>query len=161
MPNDDAAPSPNAPTRARSRGTALRVVVDTNVLVSAAIKPLSVPARAIATLARPDAAARVLYDEAIEAEYRDVLARDKFRKIDRAVIADVLDSVFAHAERIVVTTRYAGPLDDDDDRVFVSVALAAKADAIVTGNIKDYPLGLGFEVLPPSTFLARLEDASR
>jgi hypothetical protein len=41
----------------------------------------------------------------------------------------------------------------------VELALSAGADAVVTGNIKDYPRGLGFEVLPPAMLLAQLSTA--
>ena len=47
-------------------------------------------------------------------------------------------------------------MSDDDDRIFVEIALAGHADAIVTGNIADYPTDLGFQVLPPASLLAQL-----
>ena len=50
--------------------------------------------------------------------------------------------------------RYVSYFDESVQGL--EVALAGKAFAIVTGNVRDYPLDLGFEVLPPATVLARL-----
>jgi hypothetical protein len=41
--------------------------------------------------------------------------------------------------------------------MFVEVALAGRADAIVTGNLRQYPNDLGFAVHPPASLLAMLE----
>ena len=49
---------------------------------------------------------------------------------------------------------WEGAMTDDDDRIFVEVALAGRADAIVTGNLRHYPSDLGFAVHPPATLLA-------
>ena len=48
-----------------------------------------------------------------------------------------------------------------DTNVVVSALLKpasvpGRAHAIVTGNIRDYPGGLGFDVHPPATLLAML-----
>ena len=55
----------------------MRLVLDTNVLISALWKPGSVPDLALTAMwAR---GARVLYDARIMSEYRAVLARSKFK----------------------------------------------------------------------------------
>ena len=54
---------------------------------------------------------------------------------------------------------WTGAMTDEDDRIFVEAAIAGRADAIVTGNVRDYPSGLGFEILPPATLLARIDLA--
>lgn len=133
----------------------VRLVVDTNVLVSTLLKPGSVPDRALEAIWR---SATVLVDARVIAEYRDVLERPKFQAASRARLAEILARVAEHGEDVGVVPAYAGPMKDDGDRIFVEVALAGRADAIVTGNIRHYPEGLGFEVLPPATLLARLED---
>jgi putative PIN family toxin of toxin-antitoxin system len=135
----------------------MRVVLDTNVLVSALLKPGSVPDRAIAALW--GRRATVFYDARIADEYRSVLARPKFRAIDPLRIEAMLAEMFARAQQVDVVAAWDGPLDDEGDRIFVELALSARADAIVTGNIKHYPLGLGFEVLPPATLLSELGGA--
>jgi uncharacterized protein len=140
----------------------MRVVLDTNVLVSALLKPGSVPARVVeATLGGVDRI-EMLCDARILAEYHAVLERPKFRAIPREAIATLLQRIEEHARSMDLSEDKPGrpELPDEDDRIFVEVALAGRADAVVTGNLADFPLDLGFEVLPPATFLARIEAAS-
>ncbi|MDB4947246.1 MAG: hypothetical protein JWP97_6780 [Labilithrix sp.] len=131
------------------------VVVDTNVLLSAILKEGSVPDRLLTALW--DQGVLVAYDARIALEYREIVARPKFRKVlDPARAARLLDALLARGRELVEVPRWPGVLGDDSDRPFVEVALAARAAAIVTGNLKDYPANLGFDVLPPATQLARL-----
>jgi len=135
-----------------ARSTPLRVVIDTNVVVSALLHPKRVPALCLAALAARGAV--VLYDARMEAEYREVLSRRKFRAID-AGARDALLATLLAGPRCGEVGAYAGAMPDDDDRVFVEVALHGRADALVTGNTRDYPTGLGFEVCSPGEMLAR------
>ncbi len=48
-------------------------------------------------------------------------------------------------------------MTDADDRVFVEVALAGNADAVVTGNARHYPTHLPFAVLSPAALLEKLD----
>lgn len=133
--------------------TRLRLVIDTNVLVSALLSPGRVPDRALSVLRARGAV--VLYDERLAHEYRSVLARPKFRSVDRAKSDALVSGLLEAGERVEVRASYEGPLRDADDRAFVEVALAGRAHAVVTGNVADYPEGLGFEVLAPALLLAR------
>jgi putative PIN family toxin of toxin-antitoxin system len=135
----------------------MRLVLDTNLLVSALLKPGSVPSRALAAIWGRGAV--VLYDARIADEYRDVLMRPKFKAIDRAHVEDFLATLVARGEDLGAVAAWSGTMKDDDDRIFVEVALAGRADAIVTGNLRDYPTDLGFEVHPPATLLALLDVA--
>ncbi len=137
----------------------MRVVLDTNVLISALWKAGSVPDLALDAIWAHGT--HVLYDARILAEYRTVLARPKFKKIDLARTAALLGRIVLHGEELLDATAWAGAMSDEDDRIFVEVALAGKADAIITGNLKDYPQGLGFAVHPPATLLATLEPRHR
>jgi len=132
----------------------MRLVLDTNVVISALLKPGSVPDRAIAAIWRTGAT--VLYDARIADEYREVAARPKFRAIDRARLDDMLARLLGRGELLGDVPRWEGPMKDESDRVFVEVALAGRAHAIVTGNLKHYPHDLAFEVQPPATLLAVL-----
>lgn len=132
----------------------MRLVFDTNVLVSALLNPGRTPDLALA--AARHAAVTVLIDDRIEAEYREVLARPKFRKVDPAKREALLTEMLTGCERVTVAAPFEGALIDADDRVFVEVALAGHALALVTGNTKHYPTDLGFEVLTPAALLARL-----
>lgn len=130
------------------------VVVDTNVLVSALLKPDSVPARALDAM--PEAGARWLYDARIEGEYREVLARPKFAAIPAGRRDALLDVGLGAGRRLEGVAAWDGPMTDESDRPFVEVALAGPAAAIVTGNARHYPRDLGFRVLPPAELLALL-----
>jgi putative PIN family toxin of toxin-antitoxin system len=133
----------------------MRLVVDTNVLVSALLHPGRRPDRALAAIReRRDV---VLFDERLVAEWREVIARPKFRSIDAGRGGALVDALVAAGELVVVPTPFAGELVDADDRAFVEVALAGLADAIVTGNARHYPTGLGFDVLGPAALLDRFE----
>ena len=132
----------------------MRLVLDTNLLVSALLKPGSVPDRLLTTIW--EGAAVALYDARITDEYRAVLARPKFRGIDRARVDELFARLLAHGEEIPRLAEWQGAMRDEGDRIFVEIALAGRADAIVTGNLKDYPQHLGFDVHPPATVLAML-----
>lgn len=133
----------------------MRLVLDTNVLISALWKPGSVPDLALAAIW--SRGARVLYDARILTEYRTVLARPKFKKIEAVRAAALISKIVLEGEELVNVDGWSGALPDDDDRIFVEVALAGKADAIVTGNLRDYPASVGVLVLPPANVLATLE----
>lgn len=132
----------------------MRLVLDTNVLVSALLKPGSVPDRLLATIWQ--GAAVALYDTRMTDEYQAVLARPKFRAVDRARVDALFACLLAQGEEIPRLAAWNGAMRDEGDRIFVEVALAGRADAIVTGNLKDYPQHLGFDVHPPATVLAML-----
>lgn len=132
-----------------------RVVLDTNVLISALLKPGSVPDRLIRAIARPRAIA--LFDVRIATEYREVLSRPKFKAIAAERVEELLARVLGGGEDLGAVPVWDGAMTDDSDRMFVEVALAGRAQVLVTGNLRDYPSGLGFEVHPPATLLAALE----
>jgi uncharacterized protein len=132
----------------------LRVVVDTNVLVAALLTPGRTPDRALSALReRGDA---VLYDPRVEAEYRAVLARPKFRAVDPARAGALLASLLAMGEDLGPVPAWGGAMTDADDRAFVEVALAGRADVLLTGNARHYPTDLSFAVLSPAALLERL-----
>ncbi len=133
----------------------MRLVIDTNVSVAALLNPGRTPDRALAAvLARGDT---LLHDARVVAEYRDVTARPKFRRLDPARTDALLASLLARGEDLGVVAPWAGALVDADDRAFVEVALAGRADAVVTGNARHYPTDLAFAVLSPAELLARLD----
>ena len=134
----------------------LRLVLDTNVLVSALWTPGSVPDTAITAIFAHHA--RVLYDARILAEYRTVLARPKFKKIDPARAAALIAKLVALVQHVADVAPWTGAMKDGDDRMFVEVALAGRASMLVTGNLRDFPQDLGFAVHPPAMVLATLSN---
>jgi predicted nucleic acid-binding protein len=109
------------------------VVVDTNVLVSALLKPGSVPSQVVMRVLAGEATC--CWDARIVAEYTEVLARPRFdfRPSDQR---DVLTGLAAKAIP-VIADRVEITLVDEDDRPFFEVA-AARA-FLVTGNARHFP----------------------
>lgn len=130
-----------------------RIVVDTNVVVAALLHPDRNPARALQELV--SRGWRLLYDARIEDEYREVLGRAKLRMITAIARERLLGSLLLGAERIVPDV-YVGALPDDDDRAFVEVCISGHADILLTGNGRDFPRGLGFEIAAPAELLGSL-----
>ncbi len=114
---------------------ALRLVVDTNIVVSAALKPDGLQRTVlILALTKP---ARLYVSEAILAEYREVLARPELR-IRKGLQRQLLDLIEARARR-VAPARTLKVTRDPDDSIFVECADAVRADYIVTGNPRHFP----------------------
>jgi len=113
----------------------LRLVIDTNILVSAALKPDGLQ-RTVFLLAitKP---ARLYVTDAILAEYRDVLSRPEL-KIRKGLREQLLQLVRNHA-RVVSSARPLRIARDPGDDKFLECADAARADYLVTGNQRHFP----------------------
>jgi putative PIN family toxin of toxin-antitoxin system len=107
----------------------MRIVVDTNVIVSALVFG-GVPRRVLGAVegGRCD----FYYSAEIESETRRVL-RDKFgwdeRRLDR-----YLPELWGFGERVIPQRRVNAVRDDPDDNRILECALAAEADVIVSGD---------------------------
>jgi len=130
----------------------VRIVLDTNVLVSALLNPHGTPARIVDLVL--SGAVIVLYDDRILAEYRDVLARPKLR-INLLEAAFLLD--FIETEGILLSAPPLSiDLPDPDDLPFIEVAAIASADALVTGNARHFSAASGtleVPILSPAEFM--------
>jgi uncharacterized protein len=113
----------------------LRLVIDTNVLISAAIKPAGLQ-RTVLLLAitKP---ARLYVSRSILEEYGEVLARPEL-KIRKGLRQQFLQLIKNHSY-IVAPTQQLEVTSDPDDAIFLECADAAKADYLVTGNQKHFP----------------------
>jgi uncharacterized protein len=138
----------------------MRIVLDTNVLVSGLLQPLCNPAQ-ILSLALAGAI-QVCHDERILAEYAEVLARPRF-KLDAAHVRDVLAKLELDEVAVDATGQASPGLPDPDDEPFLAVALAASADFLVTGNLADYPKQKckGCAVVSPAEFMERWKNPAR
>lgn len=131
----------------------MRIVIDTNVLVAALLHPGRTPDASLTRVL--DGTFTILADQRVEDEYREVLARRKFKAISEERRKALIERVLANAER-VVTKPHQGELIDDDDRAFIEVCLSGQADVLLTGNGKHFPRDLGFVVASPAELLAML-----
>lgn len=112
----------------------MRAVLDTNILVSALLRPDGNPA-AVLNLALNGNIA-LCWDSRLIAEYREVLLRPKFGFESKDVEA-LLDYIL-HAGISVVPAPCAAEFADGDDRKFYEVAKCAGA-MLITGNKKHFP----------------------
>jgi len=113
----------------------VRVVLDTNILISACLKPEGMEARVTAMAAAGDLEACVT-DE-ILAEYKDVLGREKFRALRNT--SDALLRALAQTTVHVVGGTPIMASSDDDDNRFLECAAASGAAFLITGNLRHYP----------------------
>ena len=113
----------------------LRLVIDTNVVVSAALKPEGLQ-RTVVLLAMTKPALWYVSD-AIVSEYAMVLARPEL-KIRRSLRQQLLQLIKNHT-RVVLPSRLAQVTSDPADNMFVECADAARADYLVTGNQRHFP----------------------
>ena len=113
----------------------LRLVIDTNVLVSAAIKPAGLQ-RTVLLLAvtKP---ARLYVSRAILEEYREVLGRPELR-IRKGARQQLLQLIKNHSFTMVPARRLDVAADPDDN-IFLECAEATRADYLITGNLKHFP----------------------
>ena len=135
----------------------MRVVIDTNVLVSGLLTAGGPPGRVVDLLLAGEILP--LFDDRILAEYDEVLHRSSFA-FPRLMIDPILDLVCVFGTR-VVPRPLALVLSDEADLPFLEVAVAGQADCIVTGNRKHFvPVkGSGshdMRVLAPREFLELL-----
>lgn len=110
----------------------MRVVLDTNVLVSAMLTGGGAPDEVVQSILRGDL--HLLIDSRIMAEYDEVTSRLCFGldAKERRMLLDVLDTI---AEPVIARLHHLS-LPDPDDIPFVEVAISGHADALVTGNIR-------------------------
>jgi putative PIN family toxin of toxin-antitoxin system len=113
----------------------LRLVIDTNVVVSATLKPEGLQ-RTVVLLAMTKPALWYVSD-AIVSEYAMVLARPEL-KIRRSLRQQLLPLIKNHT-RVVSPSRLAQVTPDPADNMFVECADAARADYLVTGNQRHFP----------------------
>ena len=113
----------------------LRLVIDTNILVSAALKPEGLQ-RTVVVLAmtRP---ARLYISQAILAEYQEVLARHEF-KIRRGLRQQLLQLIKNRAQ-LVDPVRALQVTKDPDDNKFLECADAARADYLIRQTSGIFP----------------------
>ena len=114
----------------------MRIVLDTNVIVSGLLNPEGNPGRILDLFLAGEVT--LLADDRILAEYRAVLRRPKF-DFDPGDVSDFLDLLETESER-VNALPLGFKLPDESDRAFLEVAVAAAADSLVTGNVRHFRL---------------------
>jgi putative PIN family toxin of toxin-antitoxin system len=114
----------------------IRVVLDTNILVSALLNPQGPPAQVfLMTILEPDTQLCVIGD--IYAEYEEVIRRPRLNRSDSEISA-ALRTIREKGFWVRPTEKVRACSDPDDD-VFLECAQAAAAHYLVTGNVKHFP----------------------
>lgn len=114
------------------------VVVDTNVLVSASLKPESNPGIIFRLV--DEGIIISLINDGIMNEYRLVLSRAKF-SFPQELVNAVLETMENRAIKII-EDHIEIELPDEKDRVFYEVVMKSnevRNSRLVTGNIKNFP----------------------
>lgn len=129
----------------------IRVVIDTNVVVSANLRDEGLPA-AILDLA---ANKKILMcvSEAVLAEYKEVLNRPRLKLSPQRIARSL--AVIRKTSLLVKPTRTVTLIKDDDpDNRLLECAHAAGAEYLVTGNTKHFPKTFeATTILTPKQFI--------
>lgn len=132
----------------------MRVVLDTNVLVSAFLKPQSKPAKILRLILQGKL--DIVISAPILSEYDDVLTRPKFNlePLRTRTILSIMRSIGVNAPAFSETIQ----LPDEKDAPFLEAALATNADVLITGNMRHFPEAFrkGQTVMSPADFLNRI-----
>jgi putative PIN family toxin of toxin-antitoxin system len=131
----------------------MRVVVDTNVFVSILIRP---GAAFLSLVDYIDQHATILYSTETLTELIDVLRRDKFGKYTTPEdVAAFVKWVAEAGELVTVEEPVSGSRDPKDNK-FLALAVAGRADYLVSGDKDLLVLGhIGSAaIVSPAEFLA-------
>ncbi len=113
----------------------LRLVLDTNIVVSAALKPVGLQRTVLSlALTKP---ARLYLSAPIFQEYQAVLSRPEFH-IRKGLRRQLLRFIETKSYWVTPARRLRVARDPDDD-MFVECADAARADYLITGNMRHFP----------------------
>jgi putative PIN family toxin of toxin-antitoxin system len=137
----------------------MRAVVDTSILVRAIIRPQGTVGPVLLRLRRSEYT--LLYAQSLLEELVDVLDRPRLRekyRLSEQDIWTVVGLILLRGEAVAPTKRITACRDPKDDK-FLEVAVAGKADVIVTGDqdlLVLHPYA-GIPIVLPSTFLRMLD----
>lgn len=129
----------------------MRLVIDTGVLISAAIKAQTVPNIAVY---QAEQRGTLLKSRVTEAELMEVIDRPYLAQLISPAARNRLVQLMAVAELVAITEQFAACRDPKDDK-FLELAVSGRADLILTGD-KDL-LALnpfrGIPIVGPATFV--------
>jgi uncharacterized protein len=134
----------------------MRVVVDTNVFVSAALKDKSLPAIVVR---RVEQHGILLKSTATEGQLFEVLDRPYLRPLVSPATSAWFKKLLANAEAVTIIKNIVACRDPTDDK-FLDLAVNGKADFIVSGDADLLTLNpfQGIRIISPATFV---QGASR
>ncbi len=131
----------------------MRVVLDTNVLVSELAYPGSLPGRILSAWRRGGldvALSRYILDEMVR-----VLPRLKRISLTPSEIRDLADSFMFLAEMVEPINDVDETLRDDSDQMVLGTLRASQADYLITGDKDLLALGERYPIVTPAVFWER------
>jgi putative PIN family toxin of toxin-antitoxin system len=137
----------------------MRVVLDANVSVSAALKPHSKPAQIIDLVKEGEIA--LVLSHAILEEIKKVFRYPKIRK-ELRIAASEIDEALAKIAQVAILTpgkmQISAVKDDPEDNRYLECAVEGRADFIISGdkhllNLKTYQ---DIKIVTPAEFLGSL-----
>jgi putative PIN family toxin of toxin-antitoxin system len=137
----------------------MRLVLDTNVLVTAFRSPRGAAAEILRLIRRRELT--MLATVALFLEYEAVLMRSEHlasAEMTAGEAGSALDVLAAVVEPIEPHYLWRPRLRDPDDDMVLEVAVNGRADAIVTFNTRDFAAvgEFGIELLTPAAMLRRM-----
>lgn len=140
------------------RMNAERFVIDTNVLISAALRSDGLPRSVVETVKSQNAV--LLYSDETFGELQNQFHQQKFdRYVSREVRATFLAQLEAVSEWVSIAGAKLGCRDPDDDKL-LETALMGEADFLITGD--NYLLVMSpfhsIPILTPANFMALLAN---
>jgi putative PIN family toxin of toxin-antitoxin system len=129
----------------------MRIVLDTNVYVSAVLKLNSLPFLVVRWI---DQHGGLLKSAVTEREILNVLARPHIAAVTIPSFREDLAKLLARAELIAITGRIAACRDPTDDK-FLELAVNGHADLIVSGDADLLALNpfRDIPIVPPAIFV--------
>jgi len=128
----------------------IRVVIDTNIVVSANISDEGLPASILDLAARKKIL--MILSEPILAEYADVLRRPRL-KLDPIKVENSLAVIRSTSKRVKPNRTVKKSPDESDNR-FYECAEAGKANFLITGNTRHFPDNhKGTQIVTPREFI--------
>lgn len=130
----------------------MKVVVDTNIIVSGLLTPYGNSADIIRLIT--NSKLTLCYDSRIYTEYYEVLNRPKFN-FKKEKISTLLKEIEFSGE-LATGIPLKESLPDPDDNMFLEVALESNAECIITGNLNHFLKDFCFNipVFSPSLFVS-------
>ncbi len=130
----------------------MKVVLDTNVLVSGLLSPFGPCGEIVSMVSSGEL--KLCFDARIVLEYTEVLARPKFQ-FNQDKVTTLLDQI-EYCGQTIAPSPLRQPLPDRDDEPFLEIALASKAVCLITGNRIHFPEECcqGMMICSPSEFLS-------
>ena len=140
----------------------LRVVFDTNILVSALIFGSETPRQSI-DLVTDSEVGTILISEEVVAELEDVIHRSRFDKyLDEEDRRKLVSDLRTQAEMVRIAAAISACRDPKDNK-FLELAVSGNATHIVTGDADLLVMNpfRGIAIVGPQQFLESVEESKK